>query len=223
MNPLNKIKNLFEKLKEYVSHEEPTKKEILVLCAVAPLAIFLGVFLGRYYTEKHPRFEKYNTETLSLVDSLSIDTLINKKGEIYADTLIDYYTSSKKEIKFRTFNDPNPEGFLLVKNKKFSKYKLLENGIPSKEILEQNNEVKIYSISKNFLGRVKLNKLELMKYWTSDFLKDSFKINQPTPINTRHEVYTRENDLGKRVLTNEQAKVRRYLNEIVEYKKSLKD
>ena len=211
MSLLNKTKYLLEKL---------TKKQILMLGCVIPLGIFVGIVLRMGFNRINNGLEKYNIPHFSLIDTLNIDTILRKKGEIYADTLIDYHKLSKKEIKFR--ND-----FLFVKNKEISSYKLLRNGIPSEEIFGQNNETKNYSLTGNFFGKdFKLNKLELIKYGkTSSFLGDSFEINFPPIQNKKdsYEVYTRENDLGNKILDNEQENVRGYLNKILEYKKSLKD
>jgi len=213
MNPLNNLKNLFEKL---------TKKQILILGSMIPLGIFVGMALRMGFNKINRGLEKYNIPQFSLIDTLNMDTILRRKGEIYADTLIDYHKLSKKEIKFK-------EGFLFVKNKEISSYKLLKNGIPSEEIFGQNNETKNYFITKDFWSKgFKLNKLELIKYGkTSNFLnnEDSFEINFPPIQNKKdsYEVYTRENDLGNKILDNEQENVRGYLNKILEYKKSLKD
>ena len=224
MTFLNKTKNLFGKLKEYVSYEKPTKKEILGFSAMAPIAMSLGIFIGMCITGEFRQFKKYNEKTLSEIDSLSIDTIIKRKGEIYADTLIDYYRLSKKEIKFKTSGDLDLEGSLFVKNKEFSKYKLLKNGIHSEEIFSHGNEVKVYFISENFFGRgFKINKLELTKSGTSAFLKDSFEVNLSNREDTFYKIYTRETDLGKKALDNERVNVTGYLNKIEKYKKSLKD
>ena len=218
---LNKMKNLIKDL------EKLTKKQILIFGGVIPLGFLIGMTLNAGFTKiAGGGLEKYNIEKLSISDVLKADTILRKQGEIHIDTLIDYYKLSKKEIKFKSFDkNLKPEGCLYVKNKESSKYKLLRNGIPSKEIIGKNNETKKYYITKNFFdGGFELDKLELMKYGAdSNFLDNSFNINSAHQKDTKYEVYTRSTNLGKIVLENEQAEVKKYLNKIVEYKKGLKD
>lgn len=215
---MKKLKDFFEKL---------TKKQILFFGGAIPLGFLVGMALNAGFTKiAGGNLEKYNIEKFSIIDTLKIDTIIRKNGEIYTDTLIDCYKLSKREIKFKAFDkDIKPEGLLFVKNKEFSKYKLLRNGIPSKEITGENKENKKYKITKNFFDKgFELNKLELIKYETdSNFLDDSFNINADNQKDTDYKIYTRETNLGKIILESEQEAVKNYLNKIAEYKKSLKD
>ncbi len=208
--PIKSAQNFLEKL---------TKKQILILGGLIPMGFLIGIALRTGFNKISGRnFEKYNIEKFSIIDTLRADIIIRKKGEIYTDTLIDYYKLSKKEIKFK-------ESVLFVKNKEFSKYKLLKSGIPSEEIFGKNSETKNYSLTQNlFSGGFKLNKLELIKYGKdSNFLDDSLNVNADNKQDTSYGIYTRETDLGKKVLDSEQAEVKAYLNKIAEYKKSLKD
>ncbi len=195
------------------------KKQILILGGLIPMGFLIGIALRTGFNKISGRnFEKYNIEKFSIADTLRADIIIRKKGEIYTDTLIDYYKLSKKEIKFK-------ESVLFVKNKEFSKYKLLKSGIPSEEIFGENKEKKTYHLIGDFFGRdFKLNKLEIINYGTdSNFLKDSFNIKSSEKKAINSEIYTRETDLGNKILDNEQINVKTYLNKITEYKKSLKD
>lgn len=217
MNPLNKIIKPIKSTQKFF--ENLTKKQILVIGGVIPLGFLIGMTLNAGFNKISGRnLKKYNLESFSIIDTLKMDTIFRKNGELYLDTLIDYYKLSKKEIRFK--ND-----FLSVKNKEFSKYKLLRNGILSKEIIGQNNENKKYNFTKNFFGNgFELNKLELMRYGAdSNFLDNSLNIRSINKKDTNYEIYTRETDLGKKVLDNEQAEVKNYLDKILEYKKSLKD
>ena len=213
----NLIQKFFEKL---------TKKQILVLAGMVPLGLFIGMTLRISLSKMGTDFEKYNIEDFSAVDSSRIDTLFVKRGEVfYIDTLIDYSEFSKEDISFRSFNNISSIGFLSVRNKKMSKYKLLRKGISSKEIFEKNNETKTYSIVEDFFDKdFKLDKLESRKYWTnSDLLYDSFNINSVPKSSMPYETYTRNTDLGNKVLDNEQSEVKKYLEKILRYKNSLKD
>ena len=203
------IKNFFERL---------TKKQILIFGSMIPLGFFVGMAFRGGLNKIENNLEKYNIEKFSITDTLKTDTIIRKMGEIYSDTLVDYYKLSKKEIRFK-------DGFLFVKNKEISKYKLLKNGISSEEIIGKNNETKNYKLLGNFLGKgFKLNKLELIKYGTtSNLLDDTFNINNSHQKDTNYEIYTRATDLGNKILDNEQAEVEKYLNKIAEYKKGLRD
>ena len=87
-------------------------------------------------------FKKYNTETFSMIDSLSIDTIFKKNGELDTDTLIDYYKLSRKDIQFKTLDNLDSEGFLFVRDKEISEYNLLENNVPSNKTFGQKNEAK---------------------------------------------------------------------------------
>ncbi len=210
---MKSIKNFIESL---------SKKQLLTLLGVIPLGFSLGIALRIGLTAKKGELDKYNTNTFSIVDSLKKDTIFAKKGELYTDTLIDYYQISKKDIKFETFHySIRPIGFLSIHDEGISGYKLLENGVLSEEIIEKNNEDRNYYLTGNFLsGGFKLNKLCLMKYGTtSNFLEDSFNINISPQKNTGYEIYTRDTDLGNKILDNEQAEVKRYLDKIKEYKK----
>lgn len=203
-----------------------TKKQILALGSALPLGFVLGMALKIISTSIDTELEKYNVAPFSIIDSLKIDTIFRKRGELYTDTLIDYYGLSEKEISLKTSHVYlKPEGFLSVKNKEIFRYKLLKNGVLSEEILGKNNEIKDYSIIGDFIGGgFKLNKLRLMRYGTtSNFLDDTFNINNSYQKDTNQGIYTRNTDLGKKVLENEQAEVKKYLNKIAEYKKSLKD
>lgn len=207
---MKKLKNLLENL---------TKKQILIIGGLIPLGFLIGMALRAGFTKiAGGNLKRYNIESFSIIDTLKMDTIVRKKGELYADTLIDYYKLSKKEIRFK--ND-----FLSVKTKEFSKYKLLRNGIPSGEISGKNSENKKYGITKNFFGKgFELNKLELMRYGAdSNFLDDSFNVNADKKKDTSYEIYTRETDLGRKVFDYEQAEVKNYLDKIAEYKKGLKD
>ena len=207
----NLIQDFFENL---------TKKKILGLVGAIPLGFFIGTAVNICLTKLGPDFEKYNIKSFSVIDSLKIDTSFVRKGEFSIDTLVDYYKLSKKEISFNSINDFNSKGFLFVRNKEFSKYKLLKNGISSEEIFWKNNETKTYSLVWDFFDKdFKLNSLELMKYGiTSNLLDYSFEINNSKINRLYSEKYIRGTDLGNKVLENEQAEVKRYLNEIAEYK-----
>ena len=90
----------------------------------------------------------------------------------------------------------------------------------------KKEEVKNYLLVGDFFGRdFELNKLEFTKYKiNSDLSDDSFNLNASShQKNVIYEIYTRETDLGNKILDNEQANVREYLNKILEHKKSLKD
>lgn len=217
MNLSNKLKN-FKPIKLTQDFfEKLTKKQILVLGGSIPLGFLIGMTLNAGFNKIGNNLGKYNIEKFSIIDTLKIDAILRKNGELYTDTLIDYYKLSKKEIKFK-------EGLLFVKNKEFFKYKFLKNGVPSREIFGKNNETKNYHILENFFGKdFTLNKLERIRYGTdSNFLNNSLNIN-PIYKKDAYEVYTRETDLGNKVLDTEEAEIKRYLEKILEYKKSLKD
>ena len=218
------IKNFIESI------ENLTKKQILVLGSLVPLGIVFGMALRIGLTKTGGELEKYNTNTFLMQDSLKKDTIFAKRGELYTDTLIDYYRISKKDIKFKTSHHTlRATGSLSIHENGISGYKLLENGVLSKEIIEKNNENRKYSLVKEIIGKdFQIDKLELIKYGTtSNFLDDSFSLNKinidnTSQKNTSYEIYTRDTYLGNKILDNEQEKVKRYLNEIIEYKKSLK-
>ncbi len=215
MNILNKTKYFFENL---------TKKQILTLFGVIPVSSFLGMVLQIGLTKFGSDFEKYNVKSFSVIDSLKMDTSLVRRGELSIDTLVDYYKLSKKEISFNSVNDINSKGFLFIRNKEFSKYKLLKNGIPSEEIFWKNSETRLYYLVGNFFGKdFKLNSLELMKYGITSNLDDSFKINDSKIKGVYSEKYSADTDLGKMVLDSEQENVGEYLNKILEYKKNLRE
>ena len=96
----------------------------------------------------------------------------------------------------------------------------------SNEIYGQKNETKNYLLVGDFFGRdFELNKLEFTKYKiNSDLSDDSFNLNASShQKNVIYEIYTRETDLGNKILDDEQTNVRNYLNKILEHKKNLKD
>ncbi|MEK6844772.1 MAG: hypothetical protein AABX44_00795 [Nanoarchaeota archaeon] len=206
--------------------ENLSKKQLLILLGTMPLGFILGGAVHALFDKTKANFNKYNTETFSIIDSLSMDTIFRKRGEFYADTLVDYHKLLKKDIKFKTFENLESEGYLFIRDKEIFSYKSLENNLLSNEIFGQKNETKTYLITGDFFGEdFELNKLELTKYKiNSDLLDDSFNLNTSShQKNVISEVYTRETDLGNKVLDNEQANVREYLNKILEHKKSLKD
>ena len=213
----NLIQDLIERL---------TPIKFLALGSMIPIGLFLGMALRTSLTKLGTDFEKYNIKSFSVIDSSKIDTLFVKRGEFYMDTLIGYYRLSKKEMGFESVKDIYSKGFLSVRNKELSKYKLLVKGIPSEEIIGKNNKTKTYSIEGDFFGKgFKLNKLESMNYGTnSNFLDNFFNVKgvyQKDPDS--NATYTRDTEEGKRILDNEQAEVKRYLEKILKYKKGLKD
>ena len=91
--------------------------------------------------------------------------------------------------------------------------------------LLEKNEAKTYFLVGDFFGKdFKLNKLELTTYGATSNLDDSFNPKiLPRQKYLNYKIYTRETDLGNKMLDDEQANVRKYLNKILEHKKSLKD
>jgi len=214
MNPLNKLKDLFEKL---------TKKQLLGIFATIPVSFFLGMVLQKSLAKIGDDFEKYNTGYFLVSDSAKVDTFLIRTGELYIDTLVDYHRLSEKEISFKSVNDINSKGFLSVRNKEFFKYKILRNGIASKEIFEKNKKTKTYFLADSFIKEgFELERLETMEYKMSSSLEDSFNINNSEKKAVNSEIYTKETGLGKIVLDNEMLEVNNYLNKILEYKAKLK-
>lgn len=197
-------------------------KQIFAIASTIPLGFFFGMALRIGLTSIETELEKYNVNSFSIMDTLKIDTALVKRGELYIDTLVDYSKLSKKEISFKTSRvNLKPDGILSVENKEISKYNLLKNGSLSEEIIEQNNEIKNYSLTGEFIGKgFKLNKLELIKYGKNfNSLGDSFNITISPQRDTGYKSYKRDTDLGNKILDNEQAEVKKYLNKIKEYKK----
>jgi|SRR3989344_1985982 len=216
MNLINKTKEFFENL---------SKKQLLTILGTIPIGFVLGVAFYTLSAKMRVSFKKYNTETFSMIDSLSIDTIFKKNGELDTDTLIDYYKLSRKDIQFKTLDNLDSEGFLFVRDKEISEYNLLENNVPSNKTFGQKNEAKTYFLVGDFFGKdFKLNKLELTTYGATSNLDDSFNPKiLPRQKYLNYKIYTRETDLGNKMLDDEQANVRKYLNKILEHKKSLKD
>ena len=217
MNILNETKDFFEDL---------TKKQLLALLGAIPAGWILGTVAYILSDKTKLNLTKYNTETFSIIDSLSMDTIFRKRGELYTDTLVDYRKLLKKDIKFKTFKGLDSEGYLSIRDKEIFSYKYVENNVSSNEIYGQKNETKNYLLVGDFFGRdFELNKLEFTKYKiNSDLSDDSFNLNASShQKNVIYEIYTRETDLGNKILDDEQTNVRNYLNKILEHKKNLKD
>ena len=212
---MKSIQNFIKKL---------TKKQLLVLGSVMPLGFIFAIALRIGLTIKDGELDKYKINTFSIVDSLKKDTIFVKRGELYTDTLIDYYQISKKDIKFETFHyDIRPAGFLSIHDKGILRYKLLENGILSEEIIKKNNENKMYSLVENIIGKdFKLDKFELIRYWTTNnFLNNFFNTNSVYPKDTASNIiYTRETEEGKSMLDYEKENIKKVLGKIKTRKKA---
>ena len=206
---------------------EINKKKLLILGSMLPLGFVVGMAFQmafqRDLNTKRGELEKYHVDSFSTLDSLKKDTLIVKNGELYTDTLINYFSKSKKDIEFRVFDfSGGVFGLLSVKNKGISIYKSLEEGVLSKEIIKKNNETRLYHIVEDLIGKnFKITKFELhmSKPETTPNLLD-------TPVNIGsnyinfpvNETYIRDTEKGNKVLDDEKKEVDRYLKKIKEHK-----
>lgn len=177
--------------------------------------------LGTALTSCHGNLgnKKYDIKEFSIIDTLKIDTM--DEG-LTLDHLYDYlilnrqivlkkyirYNISKNNIKFETTcKGFTHHGSLYVRKEEESEYKPINAPFVNSEKIKERNYLvhKFYSLDKN----LKINELSI---YGAEF-------KEGKPYFGLERTYTRDTDLGKKVLSEEQKEVERYLDEIKKHKK----
>lgn len=179
------------------------------------------VAIGTALTSCHGNLgnKKYDIKEFSIIDTLEIDTIDESPtiDHLYNYIMSDRKVNLKKYTKYKILKEDLEfgttcrgfihHGSLRVSKKEEFRYKPVNTlEIDSEEIKEKNYVVhKFYSLDKN----LKINELSI---YGAEF-------KEGNPYFGLERTYTRDTDLGNKILDNEQAEVKKYLEKIEENKK----